>query len=234
MYIAASLAIVFFSTQNIDKFEKIDVQENHNIEISENANNEEVKQSPMENSNTEDTQSENDNIQKVNIVSKTSDDVKANISVPKKKESVIAYSMEPSVDDQKPTQNIQTVQNEQSENNNIMSIQMASDEPLKQKSRSINQLSLENQYQKNVELGGTFDIILQNPKGTKYSMVCDGENGLIELTSQSISENEEINSYTWKFKAFKEGNIKIKYILSDKVDEDKVYNEVVYEINIQK
>ncbi|CAH2212605.1 zf-HC2 domain-containing protein [Tepidibacter aestuarii] len=240
MYIAASLAIVFFSTQNIDKLKTIDTQESSNIEISETSNNEDAQQSPMQDSNMENVEDGNVNMENVDIVSTVSDNEKTSTSAPKKKEVSSDYSMKSSVDNQKPDQNIQTVQNEpivqneQSENNDIMNIQMASDEPLEQKTRSIAQFSMNNEYQKNVKVGESFEITLQNSKGTKYSMVCEDENSLIEFISQSVSEDEKNYSYTWKFKAIKEGTINISYILHDENDKHKVYNEVVYEINIQK
>ncbi|MEJ8554854.1 zf-HC2 domain-containing protein [Tepidibacter sp. Z1-5] len=238
MYIAASVAIVFFSAQNIDKIKTLDVQENPNIEVSEYSNQEGVQQSPMQNSDKANTKGDN-NTKEMNIASNKSDDKKTNNSVPNKKEVASTYSMkppidnEPSVDNETSVQNIETVQKEQ-DDNNIMSIQMASDEPLGKNSRSIAQFNMNNEYQKNVKVGDDFDITLENPKGTSYSMICDDDNSLIELISQSVSETEEVDSYTWKFKAIKEGKIKISYIQHDKTDKNKVYNEVVYEINIQE
>ncbi|WFD09279.1 zf-HC2 domain-containing protein [Tepidibacter hydrothermalis] len=235
MYIAASLAIVLFSSQNIDKLKTLDVQENPNIEVSEYSNQEDVQQNTIQNNDKVNTEGDN-STEEMKRVAAVSD--KTNISVPDKKEVASTYNMKPINDDEpsvdEPSvQNIETVQKEQ-DDNNIMNIQMSSDEPLKQKTRSINQFNSLNEHQKNVKVGDNFDIILENPKGTSYSMVCNDEDSLIEFMSQSVSENEEVYSYTWKFKAIKEGKIKISYILHDKTDKNKVYNKVVYEINIQK
>ncbi|WP_099187736.1 anti-sigma factor family protein [Tepidibacter mesophilus] len=234
MYIAASLAIVFFSVQNINKLNMMDIEQNTNIQINETVNNEEVQQTSTENIDSKNSGKNND-IDKPKEVSKISDNEKVNKISPKKKEITSNYSMDikPSIQNEESTRNIQTVKTEEKDNN-IMSIQMNSDEPLKQKTRSIAQFNLNNEYQKNVKVGDDFDIILQNPKETSYSMVCDDEDALIEIVSQSVSEDEETYSYEWKFKAIKEGTINIRYILHDKTDKNNVYNEVVYEINIQE
>jgi hypothetical protein len=259
MYIAASLAIVFFSVQNIDKFERIDIQENSNIEISENAN-KDVQQSPSAISDSENAKDENNNVEKRDIVDRVSDNEKTNTDVQQslsaisgsentegendnveKHDSVDRVSdnektntsVPTSVEDQKPIENIEVVQNEKDENN-MMSIQMTSDEPLQKNSKSIAQFSMNNEYQKNIKVGDAFDIMLENSKGTKYSMIYEDENGLIELISKSISEGEEIYSSTWGFRASKEGTINIIYILHNENDENDVYDEIVYEINIQE
>lgn len=238
MYIAASLAIVFFSVQNIDNLKTLDVQENPNIEVSEYSDQEDVQQNPIQNSDKGNVEVDDNNTEDMKIVPEGSYDKKTNNSVPEKKEVASTYNMNYPIDDESPVEDEPSIQNiemlQKEDDNNIMSIQMASDEPLKQKTRSINQFNSVNEYQKNVKVDDTFDITLENPKGTKYSMICEDENGLIELISQSVAENEEVNSYTWKFKGIKEGKVKISYILRDKTDASKVYNEVLYEINIQK
>lgn len=239
MYIAASLAIVFFSVQNIDKLKTLEVQENPNIEVSEYSNQEDVQQNSIQNSDKGNIEIDDNNTEDMKIVPGVPEHKETNNSVPEKKEVASTYDMNPTIDDEPPVedepsiQNIETVQKEE-DDNNPMSIQMASDEPLKQKTRSIRQFSSLNEYQKNVKVGDTFDITLENPKETSYSMVCDDDESLVELISQSLSENEEVYSYIWKFKAIKEGKIKINYILHDKTDKNKVYNKVVYEINIQR
>lgn len=238
MYIAASLAIVFFSVQNIDNLKTLEVQENPNIEVSEYSNQEDLQQNPTQNSDKENIEVGDNNTEDMKIVPEVSDDKETNNSVPEKKEVASTYNMNPPIDDESSVEDEPSIQNiemlQKENDNNIMNTQMAEDERLKQKTRSINQFSSLNEYQKNVKVGDDFDITLENPKGTSYSMVCDDEDSLIEFISQSISENEEGYSYTWKFKAIKEGKIKINYILHDKTDKNKIYNEVVYEINIQR
>ncbi|SHJ87997.1 zf-HC2 domain-containing protein [Tepidibacter formicigenes] len=84
--------------------------------------------------------------------------------------------------------------------------------------------------EKVVTIGDIITVDLPQAKGTEYSLICNDENNIVELISESIEKRDNDEIHTWKFKTLKEGKLTIEFKQYKKDSADEIYKVYRYDI----